>query len=40
MSVYGILSTVEVSNEKLMFRVLCLHGRDDLAVPPEQVLYF
>ncbi|MBT5684138.1 MAG: carboxymethylenebutenolidase [Gammaproteobacteria bacterium] len=39
-SVHGIFSAGDVSNEKITAKILCLHGQDDPMVPPEQVLEF
>lgn len=39
-SIHGIFAPGKVANEKIMAKVLCLHGHDDPMVPPEQVLAF
>jgi len=39
-SIHGIFAPGDVANEKILARVLCLHGHDDPMVPPEQVLAF
>jgi dienelactone hydrolase len=39
-SIHGIFSAGDVSNEKITAKILCLHGQDDPMVPPEQVLEF
>ena len=39
-SIHGIFSPGEVTNEEIKAKVLCLHGHDDPMVPPEQVLAF
>ena len=39
-SIHGIFSPGDVSNEEIKAKVLCLHGHDDPMVPPDQVLAF
>jgi len=39
-SIHGIFARGDIGNERIMARVLCLHGHDDPMVPPEQVLAF
>lgn len=39
-SIHGLFVPGNVANEKIMAKVLCLHGHDDPMVPPEQVLAF
>jgi dienelactone hydrolase len=39
-SIHGIFSPGDVANAVITAKVLCLHGRDDPMVPPEQVLAF
>ena len=39
-SIHGIFSAGDVPNEKIIAKILCLHGQDDPMVPPEQVLEF
>ena len=37
-SIHGIFSPGDVPNEKIVSKILCLHGQDDPMVPPQQVL--
>ena len=37
-SIHGIFSPGDVPNEKIISKILCLHGQDDPMVPPQQVL--
>ena len=37
-SIHGIFSPGDISNEKITSKILCLHGQDDPMVPPQQVL--
>ena len=37
-SIHGIFSPVDVPNEKIVSKILCLHGQDDPMVPPQRVL--
>lgn len=39
-SVHGLLGRGEIQSEKVLAKVLCLHGHDDPMVPPDQVLAF
>jgi dienelactone hydrolase len=39
-SIHGLFVPGNMANEKIMAKVLCLHGHDDPMVPPEQVLAF
>ena len=37
-SIHGIFSPGDIPNEKIISKILCLHGQDDPMVPPQQVL--
>lgn len=39
-SVHGLLGRGEIQSEKVLAKVLCLHGHDDPMGPPDQVLAF
>lgn len=39
-SVHGLLGHGEIPSEKVLAKVLCLHGHDDPMGPPDQVLAF
>jgi len=39
-SVHGLLGHGEIQSEKVLAKVLCLHGHDDPMGPPDQVLAF
>tara|TARA_R110002167_G_scaffold89012_6_gene240087 strand:- start:22486 stop:23202 length:717 start_codon:yes stop_codon:yes gene_type:complete len=39
-SVHGLLHQGDIANEKIVAKVLCLHGHDDPMGPPDKVLGF